>query len=317
MMLLDSADERTRSNGWWGAAASSDSEDAALEERRSGSLATSAERHLLAKDFDGARDISLGALDVMGHEDLAKSSGVRLAFVLGQALFELNELSDADKKLRRIYGSFTAIPDSVVVLWLTLLAEKGERGALSRFTDAYVKLNRKRIGGIAQGAFLQIYVVDVLCELFNEPGKATEWLEEHLAAAGDKKLRLSLESRIEEYKKKKEGEDEEKERKEKKEKGKHWAAEAERDTRARREGNRDGGLPSVGGEEEDKQGKSLLAGGKKKQLDSGQTMVAAAVGGLFLYALYRERKAMVGAARRAWDGTVGSAVSAVTKFLAE
>mmetsp|Transcript_3207 Transcript_3207/g.8063 ORF Transcript_3207/g.8063 Transcript_3207/m.8063 type:complete len:355 (-) Transcript_3207:69-1133(-) len=262
-----------------------------------------AERLLLNRDFAAARDKSLAALDDMGYEDFATASGVRLGFVLGQALFELRELALADKTLRRVYGSFTCIPDRVVTLWLALLVQRGERECLERFTAAFIKVNQKRLGGVAGGAFLHLYLVDFLCELSGAPEKAAEWLDAHLKGKGDEALEKQLRKRVEAFAE---------ERKEQERRRAEAEASGERDPSS--------GLALAGGEQpatgvsgpgqassSSSVPKAAAAAGEVGassllgRLDTSQVVVAGAICSTFLYALYSERKSIRTAAGRAWS----------------
>lgn len=254
-----------------------------------------AEVWLLRREFEKARDAALASLDAMSHEDADSNSGIRLSFVLGQALRELGELGDADKKLRRVYGSLTAVPDQVAVLWVALLASRGEEeeATLRRFTDAYVKLNAKRLRDIGGGAFLQLYVVDVLCEALGEPKRAKTWVETHLAQPKDRKLKSSLLGRIRVHE----------------EESATPAPRNAKEAEESREGEgtddpRDGlgtadqASAPAGAIPED----GRPSGGKGSDfwssLDRSQVVVAGILGTTFLYAVYTERKAICRAATR-------------------
>ena len=244
----------------------------------------SAEHRLLLRDFGGARDASLAALDAMVCDELGTGAAVRLAFVLGQSLFELDELADSDKRyLRRVFGSFKSIPDEVVVLWLALLARKGERETLRRFSDAFVKLNSDRLADVSGGAFAQVYAFDVLCEALGEPGRAREFAEGTLSGKGDAVAREALLARIEEHEASVAAEEDDAERRVAEE---PEAAQAE-----------------AAGEEDhagDKEGEGAGAGApwaerlaeRAAGLDQTQALVAGALGATFLYALYTERRTL-------------------------
>ncbi len=276
-----------------------------------------AERLLLSRDFAAARDKSLAALDDMGYEDFATGSGVRLGFVLGQALFELGELASADKTLRRVYGSFTCIPERVVTLWLALLVQRGERECLERFTAAFIKVNQKRLGAIAGGAFLHLYLFDFLCELCGAPDKATAWLDANLKGAGDAKLAKQLRERVEAFAEEKREAERAEERRE-----------AEAAAGPGRQGEGDG--EKVAGEGRGSKGPAARAGevpaagasGPGQQpvassllgrLDATQVVMAGALCSTFLYALYSERKSIRTAANRAWSALT----KGTQKFLLE
>ncbi|QDZ20016.1 hypothetical protein A3770_03p25340 [Chloropicon primus] len=272
-----------------------------------------AERCLLRRDFAEARDVSLAALDNLLCENLASGSGVRLAFVLGQSLFELGDLAGTDKThLRRIYGSFKSIPDEVVVLWVALLAAKGEAETLRRFTDSYVKLNSSRLGDVAGGTFLQLYVFDVLCEALDEPQRARDWLAGNLRAPKDQKTKRRLEKRVDAYvrgRSERGGEGPPTKGEGGREAsgadlpgdagaGASEAIEGSRGGRAAAAPDSEGGEaapPRSSGSWVD----SIAA--RAASMDQKQIAVAGAVAATFLYALYSERKFISRATGRAWD----------------
>ena len=282
-----------------------------------------AERHLLARSFERARDIALEALDeCMSQDAFASSSGVRLSFVLGQALFELGELSDADKKLRRIYGSFTMIPDMVVVLWVTLLATKKERETVKRFTDAFIRVNKGRLGKVAEGTFLVCYVQLVLCDALDDPAKAQEFLDSlELQGAKDNALKQKLQKSIAEYAE----QTQQGGSKDQEEKEEALADSGRQDPRSGpTEGtgeNKQSSSGRVHGEGKD--GESSSDKGvvsefvhKMKHLETHEMVLAGLAGSTFLYALYSERRAIARSANRVWSRASG-AMQSISKFLLE
>ena len=163
------------------------------------SVAEQAERYLLVRNFEKAIEISKVALIDLDHEEFDSNSAVRLAFVLGQAKFELNDLEDAAKLLRRIYGSFLSIPGQVVTLWLILMIETATKETVVAFAEGFTKLYKNKIGGLDRGKFALIYVTKVLCKLCADPEEAEEWTDTHISGSEFKTLKDILVLRIQAY----------------------------------------------------------------------------------------------------------------------
>mmetsp|Transcript_11176 Transcript_11176/g.28278 ORF Transcript_11176/g.28278 Transcript_11176/m.28278 type:complete len:282 (+) Transcript_11176:65-910(+) len=155
-----------------------------------------AERYLLAREFREAHETALETLEGLDHGELGSDAAVRLSYVLCQALFETQEDPDAERTLRKVYGSYLAIPDKVATLWLALLIIKGQEDKLLKFAQSYMKVHKNRLSEIDGGSFVTMYVIDVLCELCREPDKARTWLETNLSDLKDSDFRDGLEEKV-------------------------------------------------------------------------------------------------------------------------